>query len=200
MRGYFGIGVEGINKPYNVGNVFRTANAFGASFVFTVAATYDRGEGARSDTSDSPGQLPFYVFPNAASLTLPRGCALVGVELDDTAVDLPSFQHPLQAAYVMGPERGSLSAAMTERCDHLIRIPTRFSLNVGIAGVCVMYDRLVSRGRFAPRPVSSGAPTETLAPHVYGDQVLRQESMQAYRKSPPLAEVAAAATDGSDES
>ena len=40
MRGYFGIGVEGINKPFNVGNLFRSANAFDASFVFTVAATY----------------------------------------------------------------------------------------------------------------------------------------------------------------
>ena len=39
MRGYFGIGVEGINKPFNVGNLFRSAHAFGASFVFTLAAT-----------------------------------------------------------------------------------------------------------------------------------------------------------------
>ena len=199
MRGYFGIGVEGINKPYNVGNVFRTAHAFGASFVFTVAATYDRGEGARTDTSDSLGQLPFYDFPCARSLILPKGCVLVGIEIDDKAVDLPSFRHPLQAAYVMGPERGSLSVAMTSRCDHLIRVPTRFSLNVGIAGVCVMYDRLVSRGRFAPRPVSTGGPTEMLAPHAYGDQLLRQASMQAYRQSPPLAEVDTTEKDGLDE-
>ena len=34
MRGYFGIGLENISKQYNIGNIFRTANAFGASFVF----------------------------------------------------------------------------------------------------------------------------------------------------------------------
>src|SRR3546814_2552323 len=28
MRGYFGIGVEGISKPMNVGNLFRSAHAF----------------------------------------------------------------------------------------------------------------------------------------------------------------------------
>ena len=39
MRGYFGIGVEGISKTMNVGNLFRTAHAFGASFVFTIDAT-----------------------------------------------------------------------------------------------------------------------------------------------------------------
>jgi len=37
-RGYFGIGVEGISKPMNAGNLFRTAHAFGASFVFTIGA------------------------------------------------------------------------------------------------------------------------------------------------------------------
>ena len=36
MRGYFGIGIEGSSKPMNAGNLFRSANAFGASFVFTV--------------------------------------------------------------------------------------------------------------------------------------------------------------------
>ena len=30
MRGYFAIGVEGIGKEMNVGNLFRSAHAFGA--------------------------------------------------------------------------------------------------------------------------------------------------------------------------
>ena len=37
-RGYFGIGVEGISKPMNFGNLARSAHGFGASFIFTVAA------------------------------------------------------------------------------------------------------------------------------------------------------------------
>ena len=37
-RGYFAIGVEGISKPVNLGNLPRSAHAFGASFVFTIAA------------------------------------------------------------------------------------------------------------------------------------------------------------------
>ncbi len=38
MRGYFGIGVERITKTMNVGNLFRSAHAFGAGFVFTISA------------------------------------------------------------------------------------------------------------------------------------------------------------------
>jgi len=45
MRGYFGIGVEGISKSMNAGALFRTAHAFRASFMFTVAAHYARAEG-----------------------------------------------------------------------------------------------------------------------------------------------------------
>lgn len=199
MRGYFGIGVEGINKAFNVGSVFRSAHAFGASFAFTVAATYERREGTRTDTSDAMAQMPFYEFPTLEDFSLPKGCRLVGVELEDSAVELPSFRHPLQAAYVLGRERGNVSPEMLSRCDHVIKIPTRFSLNVGIAAVCVMYDRLVSLGRFAPRPVAPGGPTESLPVHVHGAQVLRTQPMQAFRRDPPLEEVAGSIAETLDQ-
>ena len=38
MRGYFAVGVDGISKPMNLGNLMRIANAFGASFFFTINA------------------------------------------------------------------------------------------------------------------------------------------------------------------
>ena len=86
---------------------------------------------------------------------LPRGCSLVGVEILDEAADLPSFPHPLQAAYVLGPERGALTPELAARCQHLVRIPSAFSLNVATAGAIVMYDRLRSLGRFGSRPAVS---------------------------------------------
>ena len=168
MRGYFGIGVESISKAMNVGSLFRTANAFGASFVFTIAAAYRVREWGKADTSDAPGHVPFYSFPDVASLLLPKDCRLVGVEITDDAVDLPSFRHPAQAAYVLGPERGSLSAALAKRCDYVVKIPTRFALNVGIAGAIVMCDRLASLGRYARRPERPGGPSEPPPKHVFG--------------------------------
>lgn len=187
MRGYFAIGVEGISKAMNVGGLLRSAHAFGASFMFTVAAAYDRGEGRLADTSDAQGHVPLYEFPDLGSLVLPRGCALVGVELVDDAIELPSFHHPRCAAYVFGPERGSLSDGMVARCDHIVRIPTRFSLNVGMAGVIVMYDRLTSLGRFARRPVRVGGPTEEPARHVHGNPTFRRppERFRASRPAKP---------------
>ncbi|MBL6958197.1 MAG: RNA methyltransferase [Rhodospirillales bacterium] len=189
MRGYFGIGAEGISKSMNVGSLFRTAHAFGASFVFTIDAVYEETEGGLADTSDAPGHVPFYSFPNRESLLLPKDCSLVGVELTDDAIDLPSFHHPSRAAYVMGPERGSLSPELTERCAFVIKIPTLFCLNVGLAGAIVMYDRTISLGRFARRAERPGGPTESLPEPVFGDPVLRRK-LDQYRASPPAAEPA----------
>lgn len=174
MRGYFAIGVEGVTKPMNVGALMRTAHAFGASFVFTLAANYPRDEANLADTSDLAGSVPFYEFASIADFALPRDCALVGVELMDDAVELPSFRHPRAAAYIMGPERGSLSPEIVARCAHVVKIPTRFSINLALAGALVMYDRLISRGRFPARPVAPGGALEALPRHAFAPPKIRR--------------------------
>lgn len=174
MRGYFGIGAEGISKTVNLGNLARTANAFGASFVFLVDPDARLRDALATDTSGTSGQLPLYQYRSVEELTLPRGCELIGVELADGAVDLPSFRHPSRAAYVFGPERSSLSPAMQARCRHLVRIPTRFCINLAVAGAIVMYDRLLVHGRFAERPVASGGPDLPPPEHVHGRPILRR--------------------------
>ena len=165
-RGYFAIGVEGISKAVNLGNLLRSAYAFGASFVFTIAAT--DGALMHTDTAKSSTHLPLYHWRSLAELKLPKGCSLVGVELLDEAHDLPSFPHPLRAAYVLGPERGALSPDLARRCQHLVRIPSAFSLNVATAGAIIMYDRLRSLGRFGSRPVAERAEALPLPAHVQG--------------------------------
>ncbi len=183
MRGYFGIGVEGLSKPMNAGNLYRSAHAFGASFVFTVASSYDP-DIRKSDTSDVTGQVPFYSFETLESMRLPEGCALVGVEITDDAIDLPSFRHPRCAAYVLGMERGRLSPELVDCCDHVIKIPTLFSLNLATAGAIVMYDRLISAQRFGARPIVPGGPIEPIPLHKFGEPVIRRNRPGQIAASP----------------
>lgn len=166
-RGFFAIGAERMSKALNLGNLMRSAHGFGASFTFTIGAEYKALE-ARADTSRGAWHLPHYDWRSADELNLPSGCKLVGVELLDDAIDLPAFRHPLRAAYVLGPELGSLSGPLQARCDYVVRIPTRFSVNVAMAGAIVMYDRVRSLGRFPERPITEGGPEQALAPHVRG--------------------------------
>ncbi|HWA01575.1 MAG TPA: RNA methyltransferase [Caulobacterales bacterium] len=158
MRYYFGIGAEEISKPMNLGALMRTAHAFGASFFFTINAAPKVREAYNSDTSRSFDHLPYYAFDSVDAVLLPKGCTLVGVELTEDAVELPTFKHPNKAAYVFGRERGSISPALMSRCAHVVKIPTKFSLNVGLAGALVMYDRTVAMGGYPPRPIMPGGP------------------------------------------
>jgi tRNA G18 (ribose-2'-O)-methylase SpoU len=166
-RGYFAIGVEGVSKSVNLGNLLRSAHAFGASFVFAIGAD-PRVMETRADTSKAASHIPLYHWRSVAEMSLPKSCRLVGLEFIDEASELPSFAHPTQAAYVLGPERGSLSPALLAKCQHIVRVPTAFSLNLATAGAIVMYDRLRSLGRFAARPVAEGGDTEPPPPHRQG--------------------------------
>ena len=185
MRGYFGIGVEGISKAMNVGSIFRTAHAFDAGFVFTVGATYSVSEGGRADTSKTLNHTPFYEFPNLGSLVLPEKCSLVGVELIDDSIDLPSFRHPARAAYVLGPERNSLSPEMVDRCEFVVKIPMQFCVNVSVAAAIIMYDRVQSMGRFQRRPEMSGGPAEPLPEPIFGEPKFRAKA-EDFISSPPV--------------
>ena len=83
MRGYFGIGAEEISKPMNVGALMRTANAFGASFFFTINAHSKVRDLYNADTSRTFKSVPYYPWGSLEEMRLPRGCQLVGIELTD---------------------------------------------------------------------------------------------------------------------
>lgn len=142
----------------NLGAILRTAHAFDASFAFTVNAHHRAREIHLSDTSKSFSHLPLYEWDSLGEMQIPKQCVLVGVELDDDAVDLPTFRHPLNAAYLLGPEKGSLTPEAVEKCVHLVKIPTRFCVNLSVAAALVMYDRHLTFGKFPPRPLSSATP------------------------------------------
>lgn len=176
MRGYFGIGVDRLHKPNNLGALLRTAHAFGASFFFTVGSQLDLKEARKVDTSAGEVNLPVYDYPSVDQMNLPRSCLLIGVELTDDAVALPSFYHPPAAAYVLGPEGGNLSSTLMARCHRVVQIPTKFCLNVGIAGAIVMYDRLLATQRVSERVLSSLQTPSALTPHTHGKPVFRRKS------------------------
>lgn len=186
MRGYFAIGVERVSKPGNIGNLMRTAHGFGAAFVFALRANF-KGDPApviakaRSDTAKTANAIPFYEFDDLDALVLPKGCRLVAVEMTDEAELLPSFRHPLKAAYILGGERASVSQETLARADDVIKIPTKFSLNVATAGAIVMYDRLISYGRFARRPVGQRGEAEPWPEHVRGG--IRQRRVETGEES-----------------
>lgn len=139
-RGYFGIGVMLPKNEMNMGTLIRSAHSFGAAFVFTVGRRYKRQP---SDTTNGTLHMPAYHYLDTDDLWahIPHDCVPVGIEVCG-AVELPAFNHPRSALYILGPEDGSIPERMLSRCAVTLKIPGRWCLNVATAGSIVMYDRI----------------------------------------------------------
>jgi tRNA G18 (ribose-2'-O)-methylase SpoU len=145
MRGYFGIGIHMNKYEDNIGMLFRTGHALGASFIFTIGARYHK---PATDTPKSWKSIPLYNYVDFAEFkhTIPLNAEIVAIEMDDDSITLKEFIHPKQAIYLLGAEDFGLSDDILELCDHVVRLETKYSLNVAVCGSIVLYDRLSKLG------------------------------------------------------
>ena len=75
--------------------------------------------------------------------------------------------------FVCVSEHQSLSEEMLKRCDFTVKIPMKFSINVGMA--IVLYDRFISLGGYPPRPITAGGPQADIPPpHRWGAPMVRK--------------------------
>ena len=145
-RGYWGFGVYHPKTEVNIGTLWRSARAFGATFLFTVGRRY---KAQNADTTKAWRHCPLFHFDSIDDLLkhLPHSCPLIGVELDPHADSLPSFAHPERCCYMLGAEDHGLPPDVRGVCHRLVQIPSLdYCLNVASAGTVVMYDRLTKAG------------------------------------------------------
>ena len=143
---FFGIGIQNGKTPENLGMLWRTAQNFGASFIFTIGKRYAK---QACDTHNAVKAIPYFHYDTFEAFyeNLPKGARLVGVELDDSAVDLETLHHPQRCVYLLGAEDHSLTKKAMEKCHHLVKFNSDKSLNVSIAGSIVLYDRRLNKPR-----------------------------------------------------
>lgn len=148
MSGFFAIGITHGKTWQNIGTLWRSAELFGAKFIFTIGARYKKQP---SDTSKAWRKVPLYNYQTIEELraALPFDCLLVGVELDASAVPIEEFRHPPRAVYLLGAEDHGLTPLERSTCHRLIQLPGERSMNVAAAGTVTMYARHIQarRGR-----------------------------------------------------
>jgi tRNA G18 (ribose-2'-O)-methylase SpoU len=140
MSSFFAIGIEHNKTRYNMGTLWRSADLFGAAFIFTVGCRY---KPQSSDTMKSWQNIPLVHYVSIDDLVehLPSNCQLVGVELHEKSVLLETFDHPQRCCYLLGAEDYGLTSEAVERSHKLVQLPGRSSMNVAAAGSIIMYDR-----------------------------------------------------------
>jgi 23S rRNA (guanosine2251-2'-O)-methyltransferase len=136
--------LDGVTDPHNLGACLRVANAAGAH---AVVAPKDRAAGinpAVSKVASGAAEATPYVMVTNLARTLgelkERNIWIVGAD-ERAAQDLYAADLPEPIAWVLGAEGEGMRRLTRERCDLLVRIPTRGevgSLNVSVAaGVCL---------------------------------------------------------------
>ncbi|HEY5866310.1 MAG TPA: RNA methyltransferase [Candidatus Tectomicrobia bacterium] len=148
--GYYGIGIIGCKSKLNIGTLWRSAYAFGASYIYTIAPRFERAihRRQRSDTVDARRHLPYFVYetPELFFATRPYHVPIIAVELSPEAAPLETYIHPKQAVYLLGAEDKGIPEYVLERCNSIIQIHSSYCLNVATAGSIVMYDRQQKQG------------------------------------------------------
>ena len=139
-QGYFSIGIFNGKTPENLGVLWRSAQNFGASFIFTIGNRYQK---QACDTHKAVGAIPYFHYDSFQEFykNLPKSALLIGVELSDEATWLEEFEHPRRCVYLLGAEDHGLSKEALAKCHKIVKFKTPLSLNVAVAGSIVLYDR-----------------------------------------------------------
>lgn len=167
-RGYFGVAVYRPKIGANVGMLWRSATVYGAAFLATVGHRYSKHP---ADTPNTPLHTPLCHYTDLDDLIrhLPHSCPLVGVELDERAVPLDTYRHPVRALYLLGAEDDGLPPAVLDRCHEVVQVPSPMprSLNLAVAGSLVMAHRYwAATAEQAPIPIRPAIPAGGAEPEI----------------------------------
>lgn len=141
MRGYFAIGILGNKTPENLGTLWRSANVYGAAFIFTIGRRYPK---QCSDTLATPRHVPLFEYKTFDDLlgNRPYDCPIIGIEQSNSSVSIIDYKHPERAIYLLGAEDNGIPEKVQAKCQAVIHIPLPTCINVAVAGSTVLYDRL----------------------------------------------------------
>lgn len=146
--GYSGVGILNCRNQINIGLLLRSAAIFGNDFIFTIGDPYSY---QKSDVTRSHLNIPTINYESFEQFkkSVHPNCEIVAIEMSKSAEYLHSFRHPERAMYLLGAEDTGIPEHVLKDCHSVIKLPGEISLNVGIAGSIVLYDRAVKRKEYS---------------------------------------------------
>ena len=147
QRGFAAVALDNPKNAVNVGGAIRAAYVYDANLVVVGGVRPNRFmRGLLTDPQKGHRHLPVVTSENVFD-SVPYKATTVGVEMVDDAVPLPEFRHPQSAFYIFGAEDATLGERVLSRCAYVVRVPTRFSMNLAATVNVVLYDRYIARLR-----------------------------------------------------
>ncbi len=149
-----------IRSAHNIGSIFRTADGFGVQHLYlTGYSPYPATErdtrlphiakrvsdeisktalGAQNSVVFSHVQSPYMVIDSFKA----HGYAIVGLEQNNDAINLPEFVVPPKIVLILGEEIHGIHSGIIKKCTALLEIPMtgqKESFNVSVAAGIALY-------------------------------------------------------------
>lgn len=144
--------LHNIRSTYNVGAMFRTAEAAGVEKIYLTGITpapLDRFGKERKDVAKSAlgseKMVPWECVKNISALVgklKKEKFSIVAVEQDKNAIDYKKLKSKQRMAFVMGNEVSGIEKSVLKKCDAILEIPMKGkkeSLNVSVAAGIVLF-------------------------------------------------------------
>ncbi|MEK7621402.1 MAG: TrmH family RNA methyltransferase [Patescibacteria group bacterium] len=149
-----------IRSTHNIGSIFRTCDGFGVEHLYLSGyspypaidqdtrlphiaekMTNDIAKTALGAEKTVPFTYSLHVEVTIDAFKA-HGYKIVGLEQDESAIQLPDFKSPEKILLLLGEEVDGLTPDLRKRCDYLIEIPMRGqkeSFNVSVATGIALY-------------------------------------------------------------
>lgn len=139
--------LDNIRSAFNVGSIFRTADAIGGVELHLCGLTTDIDNPKLDKTAlGSTKSVPSTHYPNALEAVeklKAQDIPIYALELTDSAEHFQKIDYPSPVALVLGHERLGVSEQILEIADKQIYIPMhgiKESLNVANTAAIIMYE------------------------------------------------------------
>lgn len=136
------IGIENVERDFNMGTIVRSANAFGVRHVHVIGKRQWNKRGAMM--TDKYLHVHYHSDVAAFGLAMgERGRLVIAIDNIDGSEPLASADLPSNAVLVFGQEGPGISPELTAMASKIVAIEqfgsTR-SVNVGVAAGIIMYE------------------------------------------------------------
>lgn len=148
-KGHATIALHGCKNMLNVGGALRAAGCYQADLIVLDDRRLNRNgdlKYAATDTTRSWRHTPLLKSGDIMKM-VPFDAVPVAVDIVPEAVSLIDFEHPARAFYVFGPEDGTLGPDILGQCQHVVKVPTSYCMNLAATVNVVLYDRLSKQQR-----------------------------------------------------
>ena len=139
--------LDGVQSPYNVGSIVRTAAAYRVEHLYLVEPTTSPASAKAAKVAlGTERYLSWSAFergPDAADAAREDGYTVVGLELADAAVPLHQLTAGPDVCLVIGNEDHGITPATLAACDAVAFLPLMGrvgSLNVATAAAIGLYE------------------------------------------------------------